>query len=132
MLKLDVRYFSKYAYSGLKTVKKNVKAENHKKASAIVQGLPAYVATWGLNRLAGDGVKYSTSKSSDTQYKGKVYQQFLQNLQGLSKVAFDPGNPETLLNMDLPIYTGLNRLAIELAREWAFWAATILGEAENQ
>ena len=34
--------------------------------------------------------------------------------------------------MDLQNYTGLNRLAIELAREWSFWAESILGEAEQQ
>jgi len=132
MLKLDVRHFSQVAYSGLETVKKNVKPENHKKASAVVQGLPAYLSTWGLHRLAGDGEKYSKNESKETRYKGKVYQQFLHELQGLSKVTFVPSNPKTLLNMDLHVYTGLNRLAIQLAREWAFWAATILGEAENQ
>jgi hypothetical protein len=35
------------------------------------------------------------------------------------------GDPEE------PEYTGLNRLAIELAKEWSFWATTILGEAEE-
>jgi hypothetical protein len=27
-------------------------------------------------------------------------------------------------------YTGLNRLAIEMAREWSFWAVPVLGKAE--
>ena len=106
-------------------------SKNHKKASSVVQGLPAYISTWGLHRLAGDGVKYAQSKSDETKYKGQVYQEFLLTLQSLSHVAFAPNEPGTLINMELGIYTGLNRLAIELAREWSFWAVTILGEAEE-
>lgn len=131
MLKLDTRNFSKSAYAGLEQVKKAVNAKNHKKASALVQGLPSYISAWGLHRLAGDGIKYTQAKSEDTQYKGQVYQEFLKTLQALSKVEFGFNDPATLIRMDLTIYTGLNRLAIELAREWSFWAATILGEAED-
>lgn len=130
MLKLDTRNFSASAYIGLEKVKQAVNQKNHKKATAIVQGLPSYISTWGLHRLAGDGIKY-TQKSEDTQYKGQVYQEFLKTLKDLSKVAFDHTNPKTLIGMDLTVYTGLNRLAIELAREWSFWAPTILGEAED-
>ncbi len=131
MLKLDTRNFSHSAYTGLETVKKTVDSKNHKKASAVVQGLPSYISTWGLHRLAGDGIKYSQAKSEDTRYKGEVYQEFLKKLKDLSKVAFDHTDPKTLIGMDLTLYAGLNRLAIELAREWSFWAATILGEAEE-
>jgi len=131
MLKLDTRDFSKSAYNGLLQVKGNVDAQYHKKASSIVQSLPSYISTWGLHHLAGDGVKYSESKSGETKYKGQVYQQFLITLQSLTRVAFAPREPGTLVNMDLSLYTGLNRLAIELAREWSFWATAILGEAEE-
>ena len=131
MLKLDTRDFSRAAYTGLKQVEENVLSKNHKKASSVVQGLPSYISTWGLHRLAGDGVKYTDSKSDETKYKGQVYQEFLKTLQNLSQVAFAPKEPSTLINMELRTYTGLNRLAIELAREWSFWAVTILGEAEE-
>jgi len=131
MLKLDTRNFSASAYTGLEKVKQAVDQRNHKKATAIVQGLPSYISTWGLHRLAGDGIKYTQAKSEDTKYKGQVYQEFLKTLKDLSKVAFDHTNPKTLIGMDLTVYTGLNRLAIELAREWSFWAPTILGEAED-
>ncbi|UIE39255.1 type III-B CRISPR module-associated protein Cmr5 [Leptodesmis sichuanensis] len=131
MLKLDTRNFSESAYSGLERVKDAVDANNHKKATSIVQSLPSYISTWGLHRLAGDGIKYAQAKSEDTKYKGQVYQEFLKTLKDLSKVAFDHTNPKTLIDMDLTVYTGLNRLAIELAREWSFWAPTILGEAEE-
>lgn len=131
MIKLDTRDFSRAAYTGLKQIEKNVDSKNHKKASSVVQGLPAYISTWGLHRLSGDGVKYAQSKSDETKYKGQVYQEFLLTLQNLSHVAFAPNEPGTLIKMELGIYTGLNRLAIELAREWSFWAVTILGEAEE-
>jgi hypothetical protein len=33
--------------------------------------------------------------------------------------------------MELRKYTGLNHLAIQLAKEWSFWAGAVLGEAEG-
>lgn len=131
MLKLDTRDFTKAAYEGLQQVKKEVNPKYHEKASSIVQGLPSYISSWGLHRLAGDGIKYSEAKSDETKYKGQVYREFLKTLQSLTKVAFAPNEPSTLINMPLQTYTGLNRLAIEIAREWSFWAVTILGEAEE-
>jgi len=131
MLKLDTRDFSRSAYQGLQQVQQKVESKNHKKASAVVQSLPAYISTWGLHRLAGDGIKYSEAKSEDTRYKGRVYQEFLKTLKELSNVVFDVASPSNLISMDLQVYAGLNRLAIELAREWSFWAVTILGDAEE-
>lgn len=128
MLKLDTRNFSRAAYDGLLEIQKNVIPKNHKKASSVVQSLPSYISTWGLDRLAGDGLKY---KSGETKYKGQVYQEFLKTLQKLSQVAFTFDDPITLFQMELHAYAGLNRLAIELAREWSFWAVPILGEAEE-
>lgn len=130
MLHLDTRDFSKAAYNGLEKVKQNIKPEYHKNASSLVQSLPSYVSTWGLSRLAGDRKKFLESK--DTKYKGEVYDEFLKTLQTLTKVGFSVEDPGTLINMDLRLYTGLNRLAIELAREWSFWAVAILGEGEQK
>ncbi|OKH33831.1 hypothetical protein NIES2119_22260 [[Phormidium ambiguum] IAM M-71] len=111
---------------------KKAKADN-KKASGAVQGLPSYISTWGLHRLAGDGVKYNNTRSQATKYKGIVYLKFLINLQEVShnQVNFTPNEPRTLIDItDIHAYTGLNRLAIQLAKEWSFWAVPILGEAE--
>ncbi|HEY9795793.1 MAG TPA: hypothetical protein V6D30_09145 [Leptolyngbyaceae cyanobacterium] len=132
MLQLDTRYFSRVAYNGLEQVKQNVRASDHKKSSATVQSLSPYISTWGLHRLSGDGIKYMVSRSEDTRYKGQVYQEFLRTLQRLSHVAFAPDDPKQLINLDLHVYTGLNRLAISLAQEWSFWAVPILGEAEAE
>lgn len=128
MLKLDTRDFSHSAYKGLQEVKGIVESKNHGKASSVVQGLPSYLSTWGLHRLAGDGKKYD---SGDTKYKGQVYQHFLKKLQELSQVAFAFDDCSTLFEMEIHDYTGLNRLAIELAQEWSFWAEPILGEAKE-
>ncbi len=132
MLKLDTRDFSRHAYNGLLEVQKEVRSSDHKKASAIVQGISAYISTWGLHRLCGDGLKYIRTRSEDTRYKGQVYQQFLKTLQQLSQVSFAHDDANHLITMDLEVYTGLNRLAIELAREWSFWVVPLLGEAEQE
>jgi hypothetical protein len=132
MLHLDTRDFSKAAYNGLEDVKNNIKPLYHKKSSSLVQNLPSYISAWGLSRLAGDSKKFLNSSKEDTKYKGEVYEEFLKTLQRLTKVCFSVDNPATLINMDLRVYTGLNRLAIELAREWSFWAVAILGEGEQE
>lgn len=142
MLKLDPRNFSNRAYGGLEEVKESINkryqeksGEYHRKASGTVQSLPSYISTWGLHRLAGDGLKYAidkdSSKPSATRYKGYVYQQFLQTLQELSQICFAADNPKGLIDMELSDYAGLNRLAIVLAQEWAFWATAILGEPKE-
>jgi len=128
MLKIDPRDFSRAAYQGLEQTKEKIETKNHKKASSVVQSLPSYISTWGLSRLAGDGQKYT---KGETAYKGTVYQKFLETLKQVSEVNFNYSDASSLLNMDLGQYTGLNRLAIELAREWSFWATPILGEAEE-
>ncbi len=131
-MKLDLRDFSRHAFNGVSQVKQIVRQVDHKKASAAVQGLSAYISTWGLHRLCGDGVKYINTRSLDTKYRGQVYQEFLKTLQHLSQIPFAPDDANGLINMNLENYTGLNRLAIELAREWSFWAVPILGEAEQE
>lgn len=140
MLKLDIRDFSRAAYEGLETVKQEIyNFHQHpektqvdcKKASGVVQGLSTYISTWGLHRLSGDGVKYSRGDSG-TRYKGIVYQQFLIVLASISGSQLDLNDPRNSIQMNLQEYTGLNRLAIALAREWSFWAEIVLGKAEGQ
>ncbi|WP_287129907.1 hypothetical protein [Candidatus Cyanaurora vandensis] len=131
-MKLDARSFSKEAYEGLTGVRKDIKEEYYKKASGLVRGLPAYISTWGLHRLSGDAKNFLAGKSSDTKYKGTVYITFLSKLKAFSKQDFDVENPGTLIKMHLREYTALNRLAIELAKEWSFWTPSILGEPEEE
>ncbi|QLE59756.1 hypothetical protein [Nostoc sp. TCL26-01] len=143
-MKLDSRDFSKKAYTALESFKdkKDQKSNKdnktylekkyHKKASGLIQGLPAYISTWGLHRLSGDAKKFLNGTAEDTTYKGKVYQKFLHSLKEFSeKHNFNPDDEKTLIRMPLREYTGLNHLAIQFAKEWSFWAAAVLGEAED-
>lgn len=136
-MKLDSRQFSKQAYNALISLRDNqrdlyhLEERHYKKASGLVQGLTSYIPTWGLHRLSGDAKKFLNGTAEDTKYKGKVYRKFLENLKELSAEDFDVENEGSLINMPLREYTALNRLAIQLAKEWSFWAAAVLGEAEN-
>jgi hypothetical protein len=128
-MKLDSRKFSQEAYAALTAIEKELDNKYHKKASSLVQGLTAYISTWGLHRLSGDAKKFLNGKAEDTKYKGKVYKNFLSSLKSFSGQNFD--DEGSLINMPLKEYTALNRLAIELAREWSFWASAVLGEPEE-
>lgn len=144
VMKLDSRYFSREAYNALKAMATDendpyhLNEKYHKKASGLVQGLTAYISTWGLHRLSGDINKFLHNKrtSENTEYKGKVYKKFLENLKEISKHDFDVDsdkrlNEADLIHLPLKEYTALNRLAIRLANEWSFWASSILGEPDE-
>ncbi len=60
-----------------------------------------------------------------------MYQKFLQKLRSFSGQDFDINNEGSLIHLPLRQYTALNQLAIELAKEWSFWAPSVLGEAEE-
>jgi hypothetical protein len=131
-VKLETREFSREAYNGINEIKQNLHSSYHKKASSLIQGLPAYIATWGLHRLSGDASRYSNRTSEDTGYKSTVYAKFLEKLQAFYN---QDGNQDDcefseagLLHMDLRHYTTLNHLALQLAKEWSFWAVAVLGE----
>ena len=97
--KLDSRTFSKEAYEALNEMIKQpseneenkyyLEEDYRKKASALVQGLTAYISTWGLHRLSGDAIKFQQRESEDTKYKGKVYLKFLESLKSFSNMDFD-------------------------------------------
>jgi hypothetical protein len=138
-MKLDSRQFSQEAYQGLialrdgaptKDRNHQVERRHYEKASGLVQGLATYIATWGLHRLSGDAKKFLNGTAEDTKYKGKVYREFLYRLKEFSKQEFDPENEGSLVNLPLRDYTALNHLAIQLAKEWSFWAASVLGNPE--
>jgi len=130
-MKLDSRQFSQKAHKGLTDITEKLDQKYHKKASGLVQGLTAYISTWGLHRLSGDAKKFLAGKSEDTKYKGEVYQQFLTSLKEFSGEEFNVQDESSLVNMDLKKYTALSHLAIQLSREWSFWSVAVLGEPEE-
>lgn len=134
-MNLDPRNFSQEAYTALQELKEappnGLENRHYKKASGLIQGLSTYISTWGLHRLSGDMQKFLAGNAEDTKYKGKVYRKFLQKLSTFSGENFDVNNEGALIRLDLRRYTALNRLAIQLAKEWSFWAPAVLGEAEE-
>ena len=128
---LEHRYLSQQAHKGLTKIKNQLNSEYYGKASGLVQGLNAYIATWGLHRLAGDANKFLAGTAEDTTYKGKVYRCFLESLESIVDVTFDPKDESSLIYLPLPDYTAVNRLAMQLAKEWSFWAPAVLGEAKE-
>jgi hypothetical protein len=139
-MKLDSRQFSKEAYQGLIALRDGdpthdrthkLDPKHFKKASGLIQGLPTYISTWGLHRLSGDATKFLKGTAEDTKYKGKVYREFLFRLKEFSHHHFQPDNEGSLIHLPLREYTALNHLAIQLAKEWAFWSTSVLGEAEE-
>lgn len=129
-MKLDTRVFSQQAYQGVCQLQDQLDASYHKKASSLVQGLPAYIATWGLHRLSGDAKRFAGRQAEDTNYKSVVYRTFLDKLQEFGQYDF-PLDESNLLKLDLRSYSDLNYLALRLAKEWSFWSTAILGEAEE-
>lgn len=131
-MKLETREFSREAYKGIDEIKQELSPNYHKKASSLIQGLPAYIATWGLHRLSGDASRYRNRTSEDTVYKSTVYSKFLEKLQTFYNQDGNRNDCEfseaSLLHMDLRRYTTLNHLALQLAKEWSFWAVAVLGE----
>lgn len=134
-MKLDTRQFSQEAHAGLTEVKEKLTqelgAEYCGNASNLVRGLATYISTWGLHRLSGDMNKFLQGTGSDTRYKGIVYQIFLNRLKTFSRSDFNPDNEASLIQLPLRKYTVLNRLSIQLAKEWSFWAVAVLGEAKE-
>ncbi|MDL5054152.1 hypothetical protein QQ056_11425 [Oscillatoria laete-virens NRMC-F 0139] len=129
---LDNRQFAQEAHRALTEIKEELNSSYYGKASGLIQNLNSYIATWGLHRLAGDANKFLAGTAEDTTYKGKVYHKFLIRLQNFSEIEFDPHSEGSLIHLPLPQYTALNRLAIQLAKEWSFWAVAVLGEATNE
>jgi hypothetical protein len=129
-MKLDTRVFSRQAYQALYQLQTELDPDYHKKASSLVQGLPAYIATWGLHRLSGDANRFAGRQAEDTNYKSVVYQTFLDKLQEFGQYNF-PFDESNLLELDLRNYSALNYLALRLAKEWSFWSTAVLGEAEE-
>ena len=130
---IDPRSLSQQAYQELVKLKEILSEKDRKKASGLIQGLPSYVATWGLYRLSGDAKKFTNGTAENTLYKGKVYYQFLSSLANkkLTGFDFDPKDEGALLNMaSLRDYTALSHFAMQLAKEWSFWTASVLGEPE--
>lgn len=129
MLSYDPRKISTAVYNNLKQVKeKTSKKEDHDKQKSQAVELYTFVATWGLLRLAGE----EPALSNELQ-KQAVVKCFFQTL---GELAFPEEKPNPLVGMskieklthpkmNASEYLGLTGFALQVAREFSFWAEAL-------
>jgi hypothetical protein len=126
MLNYDPRTISVKVYENLKQVKQGtLRTEDHDKQKNQAIELYTYIATWGLMRLAGE----EPALSNEIQ-KQKVVRCFFQTL---GELAFsEQPNPlvgesklNTLISMRASEYLGLTGFALQVGREFSFWAEAL-------
>ena len=123
----DPRKISVKVYENLKQVKQGTsrKEDQDKQKNQAIE-LYTYIATWGLMRLAGE----EPALSNEIQ-KQKVVRCFFQTLGELAFSGQEP-NPlfgesklSTLVSMRASEYLGLTGLALQVGREFCFWAEAL-------
>lgn len=132
MLTYDPRTISSKVYKNLEQLKANTPNESDRKEqkSQAVE-LYTYIATWGLLRLKAE--EFALSQNS----KKEVVKCFFKTL---GQVAFpDTANPflerqglNYLTEKDASEYLGFTGLALQVAREFAFWAEAIYPKERTQ
>ncbi|MGI2906264.1 hypothetical protein [Tolypothrix sp. VBCCA 56010] len=156
MLTYDPRKISVAVYQNLQKVKdKTSKKEEHDKQKSQAVELYTYVATWGLLRLAGE----EPALSNEPQ-KQAVVKCFFETLEELAFSEVKPSNPEVkpnnlnqpnkpnkpnslnkpsvgsskiekLTKMSASEYLGLTGFALQVAREFSFWAEALYPKQSN-
>jgi hypothetical protein len=128
MLTYDPRSISTKVYRNLQALKdKTSKESDQKEQKSQAVELYNYIATWGLFRLKAE----QTALNKDTHKA--VVQCFFKTLED---VAFPDDKSQKLSkesglnylcdpNRDASEYLGLTGLALQVAREFAFWAEAI-------
>lgn len=131
MLTYDPRKISTKVYRNLKETKARALNEtdlSKQKGQAVE--LYTYAATWGLLRLKGEEPALSNERQ-----KQAVVQCFFKTL---GELAFPNENPNPLLGVETGLerlsdprtmsasaYLGLTGLALQIAREFSFWAESL-------
>ncbi len=133
MLTLDPRSISTLVYRNLKALKDatpDSKGRDEQKSQAVE--LYTYAATWGLLRLKAEETALSQV------HKQAIVDCFFRTLGSLA-FSEDSPNPlegsqglETLVSMTASDYLGLTGLALQLAREFSFWAEALYPKSTPQ
>ena len=144
MLHYDPRTISTNVYQKLKTVKDSTQDSNddekqtkHDKQRSQAIELYTYIATWGLLRLKGE----ETALRNEPE-KQKVVACFFE---ALGKLVFPSSNPNLsspnpltgnagltkLMGMDASEYLGITGVALQVAREFSFWAESLYPKSRN-
>jgi hypothetical protein len=127
MVNYDPRKISIKVYTNLKEVKGSTQESKHhdeQKSQAVE--LYTYISTWGLMRLKGEDPALVNQAQ-----KQKVVRCFFKTL---GKLVFPNDNPnplegtaglEKLTQMSASEYLGLTGVALQVAREFSFWAESL-------
>lgn len=125
MLTFDPRSISTCVYRNLNQLKQDTpNSSAHKEQKSQAVELYTYVATWGLMRLKAE--EFALSQNSKCQ----VVECFFKTL---AELAF-PNQPNPFLGQggidylarrNASDYLGLTGLALQVSREFAFWAEAI-------
>ncbi|ALB39666.1 hypothetical protein AA650_03585 [Anabaena sp. WA102] len=136
MLTYDPRTISTHVYQSLSNLQQdtiNQAAQKEQKSQAVE--LYTYIATWGLLRLKAEEFALSQNSKKDVvkcffQILGKIAfpekpDHFLER-QGLNNLT-KRGDSESFNASE---YLGLTGLALQIAREFAFWAEAVYPDVQ--
>lgn len=133
MLNYDPRKISIEVYTHLKEVKEKVtdtKLHDEQRNQAIE--LYTYIATWGLIRLKGEEPALVNKPQ-----KQKVVECFFETLGKLVHPTITP-NPlvgkeglDKLIKLTASEYLGLTGVALQVAREFSFWAESLYAKSTS-
>ncbi len=133
MINYDPRKISIQVYTNLKDVKDSTQdSKHHDEQKNQAVELYTYIATWGLLRLKGEDAALVNQAQ-----KQKVVRCFFKTL---SQLVFpnDRSNPlegspglERLTGMSASEYLGLTGVALQVAREFSFWAQSLYAKQKT-
>lgn len=121
MTQYDPRSLSTPVYqalSQLKTDTPELAAQKEQKNQAVE--LYTYLSTWGLLRLKGE----ETALQSQPQ-KEKVVRKFFHVLAEVMEKSENELSIQSLTQLPTSDYLGITGIALQLAREFSFWAESI-------
>ena len=136
MLTFDPRTISTQVYNHLNQLKNNSNSSEHSEQKSQAVELYTYIATWGLLRLKAeeaaltqkgkqDLVKClfktlgSIAASGQSQQSNRLSQSTIVGIDYLTKLSASE-------------YLGLTGLALQVAREFSFWAEAIYSKDKSQ
>lgn len=133
MLNYDPRKISIKVYQNLQKVKDSTKDSNHhdKQRNQAIE-LYTYISTWGLLRLKGE-----EPALVNEEQKQKVVECFFKALGELVFPSLKPNllqgteGLKKLTQMSASEYLGITGVALQVAREFSFWAESIYAKPKN-
>lgn len=124
MIQFDPRTISTPVFDNLKTLKaKTQDSTKLKEQKSQAVELYTYLATWGLMRLKAEALAQKQGSG-----KKQMIQCFFETLEQISqKESLDL---DKLKVLEVGDYLGLTGLALQLAREYAFWSKAVYADVK--